>query len=294
MAHLSEHDASGLAIEASGRTIRLKWHRLRRRLSDPLFSAEAAALGLLIGASMELDLRIRADGGFAVLHNARIDRETTGTGPVAAMTRADFAGCFYADGKRPVLMSEDLAAMLAGAHREAVLQFDMKDDFAAIGDRGVAHLAQHFAATPGHLMISGASTKLIAEIRRHLPSVRRGIDPTDDLVAVYAASGKDAVRERLIAHIRSGTAPGIVYLEWRLILRAAREGLDLIGLSHDHGIEVDAWTFNPARPDAGFSNSEMQRLSEIVGLAPDQITTDEPLALERAWRAGGAIQGLIP
>ena len=57
---------SGLQIVAAGHVTRLKWHRLRRSLADPEFGAAVMAEGFWVGASMELDLQVRGDGGFVV------------------------------------------------------------------------------------------------------------------------------------------------------------------------------------------------------------------------------------
>ena len=59
---------AGLQISHLGHVIRLKWHRLRRSIADPEFGAAVMADGFRLCASMELDLQVRADGGFVVLH----------------------------------------------------------------------------------------------------------------------------------------------------------------------------------------------------------------------------------
>ena len=53
-------EAPGLQIEFEGHSTLLKWHRLRRRMADPLFSAEVMAEGFRAGASMELDAMTQA------------------------------------------------------------------------------------------------------------------------------------------------------------------------------------------------------------------------------------------
>src|SRR5262245_28846636 len=131
---------SGLAITHEGHATRLKWHRLRRSWDDPLFSADVMAEGFKLGASMELDLRIRGDDGFVVLHDDLLEGETTGRGEIAKLSRAQMQDARFPDG-RPLTFSEGLASMLSTAHPDALLQFDMKDDFAPIGGRGVSHLA---------------------------------------------------------------------------------------------------------------------------------------------------------
>ena len=59
--------ANGTSILLEGRPTRLKWHRLRRSMRDPEFGTAVMTAGFALGASMELDLRVRGDGGFVVL-----------------------------------------------------------------------------------------------------------------------------------------------------------------------------------------------------------------------------------
>lgn len=275
----------GLAIEHNGRKTRLKWHRLRRRLSDPLFSAEVMAEGFRLGASMELDLRVRADGGFVVLHDESLDRETTGGGIVAQRTRADMRDLEFADSPRPLIFSEDLASMLKAAHPDALLQFDMKDDYAAIGERGIAHLAEYFSNIPASVIVSAHDPELIEAAKEHLPGLRRGIDPSPGLGHILETNGLAEVGRTLLADLRGPSAPDTVYLYWELILAARRGGLDLIDLCHSEGKLVDAWTFTLSNPEAGFSDTEWEVFHQLIDLQADQITTDEAIATEAAWHA---------
>lgn len=281
---------AGLALIRNGHVTRLKWHRLRQRLSDPLFDAKSIQQGFALGASMELDLRVRADGGFVVLHDATLDRETTGTGTIADMSRDDLRGIHFDDSAlaipgapRPLLLSEDLAALLAKAHPDALLQFDMKDDLERIGAAGVDHLARFFSDSPAPIIVSGASLDLIRALRLRVPSLLRGIDPTDKLLAMWREQGLAAVERDLLADLRGPTAPHTVYLHWQLLLRSMSDGLDMVALCHAEGCKVDAWTFTLKSPSAGFSQTEAADFSALMALRPDQITTDEAPATEAAY-----------
>lgn len=276
--------AQGLELRHEGHRTRLKWHRLRRSWDDPLFSAEVMAEGFRLGASMELDFRVRGDGGFVVLHDERLEGETTGQGEIARMTREAMAGARFTDG-RPLIFSEELAGMLSRAHPDALLQFDMKDYLSAIGARGVAHLATHFADPPCPIIISGDDSNLIVAVREQLPGLLRGVDPTNMLVDLIRREGWGGVAAALIREIEGPAAPDTVYLHWKLVLEAADRGIDLIGLCHERNAKVDAWTYTLADPAAGFSDEEWLQFSALMALRPDQITTDEAIATERAWMA---------
>ncbi|MBB2683951.1 UNVERIFIED_ORG: glycerophosphoryl diester phosphodiesterase [Rhizobium etli] len=277
-------DGQGLEILHEGHRTRLKWHRLRKRFADPLFSAEVMAEGFAAGASMELDLRVRADGGFVVLHDEDLEGETTGHGPIAEQRLSDLRDIRMQGGERPLILSEDLAAMLQAAHPAALLQFDMKDDYEAVGAQGIAHLAAHFQEIAASVIVSAGSLDLIVAVKEKLPHLLRGIDPTDKLYDIRQAGGWKAVEIELRADLRGPTEPDTVYLHWPLILDAAKDGLDMIALCQDEGKRVDAWTFTLKDAEAGFSEKEWPSFSALMALKPDQITTDEAPATERAWR----------
>lgn len=276
-------DAQGLEISHEGHRTRLKWHRLRKRFADPLFSADVMAEGFAVGASMELDMRVRADRGFVVLHDEELDGETTGHGPIAQKSIGDLGDIRMKDGDRPLILSEDLAAMMQSTHPAALLQFDMKDDYEAIGARGIEHLAVHFRDIAASVIVSAGSLELIVAVKEKLPHLLRGIDPTDKLYGIGQASGWKAVEMELRADLRGPTEPDTIYLHWPLILDAAEEGLDMIALCQDEGKRVDAWTFSLKHPEAGFSDEEWRNFQALMALKPDQVTTDEAPATERAW-----------
>jgi glycerophosphoryl diester phosphodiesterase len=235
------------------------------------------------GASMELDLRVRADGGFVVLHDAELEGETTGVGAIAAKTGAALSSVRMKQGGRPLILSEELSAMMQMTHPQALLQFDMKDDYATIGEKGIAHLSAHFSNAAASIIVSGACLDLIVAVKERVPRLKRGIDPTDKLVDIYRQDGLSAVERELLIDLRGPTDPDTVYLHWPLILRASRGGLDLISLCQSEGRRVDAWTFTLKRPDIGFDNEEWANFQALMALKPDQLTTDEAPATERAW-----------
>lgn len=273
----------GLEITAQDHVIRLKWHRLRRSLRDPLFSVDVLHEGFRVGASMELDLRVRWDGGFVVLHDDDLCGETTGRGLINGMTRDDLSAVRFKDAPRPLLFSEDLAELLSSGHPEALLQFDMKDDFDTVGPAGVRHLVEQFGSRTQSLIISADCLHLITAMAEQLPDLRRGIDPTYRLIAAFKAGGAAQVETDLKAEIAGPTEPDMVYLAWPLLLQLQQAGLDMVALCQAEGKQVDAWTFTPSNLSTGLTPVEREQFLAIVAMKPDQITTDEAVALERAW-----------
>ncbi len=270
----------GLQIMHRGHEIRLKWHRLRRSMGDPEFGAAVMAEGFRLGASMELDLQVRGDGGFVVLHDETLDRETTGHGAVSSRTRAEIAALRYRQQDCAPILSEDLAQMPGAAHPEALLQFDMKNNAAEVGALGIAHFATHFAQHSG-LIVSGGSIPLIRSLAECLPNLKRGYDPTDDLSTL--SPDLAAMERHLTAVLRDDVKPDMVYLQWEMVVEAAAQGLDMVALAHADGVRVDVWTHRMADPAKGFTDAEWNAFSALLALSPDQITTDEPLATESAY-----------
>lgn len=275
----------GLGIVHEGGRTRLKWHRLRREATDPEFGLGVLKTGFSLGASMEIDLQVRGDHGFVVMHDAELDRETTGRGLLREASRDTIHTLQYRESAGPLVTSEELAGLLGESHPDALLQFDMKNEMDEVGAAGVAHLAQHFSSMAQRIIVSGGSLALINALGDAIPGLRRGIDPTDRLVETWQARGLTAMENQLNEEIGAARVPEMVYLSWELILAAAAKGLDLIASCHSAGCAVDAWTFNPADPQIGFSAKEWQQLDALVALNPDQITTDHSLLLESQWLA---------
>lgn len=102
--------------------LRFKWHRLKRRRSDPPFLRANLEAGLDAGAPLELDLRATSDGHWVCLHDATLERETNGSGPVREQPRAALErlrqraedGTLLAD---PPLFLDELAAAAPGIAR---------------------------------------------------------------------------------------------------------------------------------------------------------------------------------
>jgi glycerophosphoryl diester phosphodiesterase len=276
--------AAGLQIISNGHVTRLKWHRLRRSMQDPEFGLAVMRQGFAVGASMELDLQVRADGGFVVLHDDVLEGETTGQGRVADHTGPQLAALRYRHQDCAPILSEDLAAMLGAAHPEALLQFDMKNTLDEVGLRGLDHFAAHFADRAQGIIVSGGSIPLIRALARRVPGLKCGYDPTDDLLDLWP-QGLPMVESRLRDVLRDEVRPQMIYLQWEMVLQASRLGLDMIAMAHAEGIVVDAWTHAMAQPAAGFTDAEWAEFAALIALRPDQVTTDEPVATETAWAA---------
>ena len=130
----------GIRLLRDSHTTWLKWHRARKTAADLPFTGERILEGLKLGASVEVDLVRHGGGGFAVLHDFLLDRDTTGHGRVADTSPELLRTLFLRgrDGRptahRPMLF-EHLCALIAAGQDispAAVLQLDLKEDASAL------------------------------------------------------------------------------------------------------------------------------------------------------------------
>jgi glycerophosphoryl diester phosphodiesterase len=275
--------ADGIAIVRGGHRTLLKWHRARKQAGDLPFTGERIIEGLRLGASVEVDLVKHADGGFAVLHDFSLDRDTTGTGPVAAAPAATLRQLVLRDGEgRPtshqVMLLEDLCALLADNTAfapDGIVQLDLKEEAdGAIGPREIEGFSRAVGPVAAHFILSGGSAENVERLAVAVPGLAAGFDPcskeamaelerTRDFSAFVAGAVVAAPRAKMI------------YLEYRLVLAAADAGFDLIGAFHAAERRIDAYTLKVADETA-------RGIAErLLSLRVDQITTDDPVGLER-------------
>lgn len=271
-----------ISIDRNGHRTWFKWHRARRQGSDPVFTGRRILEGMRLGASVEVDLVVHGDRGMAVLHDLTLDRETTGSGRVrdtAAQTlrSLNLRGNDGAPIADKVMLLEDLAALLArdGAHPDALLQLDYKEDAAALDAEIVANFTAALAPVARQFIISSGDAASVAMLSAGLPNVSIGYDPChggtlDELRATgsYAAFVADAVA--------AAPKATLIYLAYPVVLEADKSGFDLIGAFHAHGRRVDTYTLQRADAE-GIAIAE-----RLIALKVDQITTDDPQGLGAA------------
>ena len=120
-----------------GRTVRLKWRKLRRFADDPPFARRNLRAGLASGASLEVDIRALACGRFVCLHGPLLEHETTGQGPVAQVDAAAVSRLqMRAGGEPPLLLDELVQIMRTGpTHPSALVQLDLYGGIDTVAER---------------------------------------------------------------------------------------------------------------------------------------------------------------
>jgi glycerophosphoryl diester phosphodiesterase len=273
--------AEPLHARHDGRSAVLKWHRARRCADDPAFITARILQGLRAGASVEIDINPLACGDFAVIHDATLDRETTGTGPVAAIDGDTFAHLHRRaeDGAptvEPALTLSALALALGDAAGQgALLQLDLKCGDADLTPLHAAKLAASLAPLTADVILSGGDAAAVLRLTAAVPGLLQGFDPChDDAFVSLARSG--AFDAFAAAALAAAPDAAMIYLDLRLPLLAAGQGADLIAPFHRAGKRVDCYTLPETTPDIA---AVARRL---ITLGADQITTDDAEGLAQA------------
>lgn len=267
--------APTVIVHAAGRTW-LKWHRGRRRLADFEFDPQRIREGMRLGASVEIDLRRHAGGGFAVLHDETLDRATTGSGPVRLASAEALRALHLRDNGGAATdvgvallgdLCRDLAAAAIG--EGALLQLDLKEDSSTLSDSDIGAFARDVAPVQRHMILSGGDALAVRRLAKALPQMQTGHDPCHfGAREALEVSGDDSgFVGRALAE--AGTAR-MIYLDIRLILDALGRDFDMIGAFHAAGRRVDAYTVQALAPGT------VDLCRRLMALGVDQITTDDP------------------
>ncbi|MGC5627596.1 glycerophosphodiester phosphodiesterase family protein [Georgenia sp. Z1344] len=231
----------------------------------PENTAEAFARASAVGLTyLETDVRVTADGVAVAFHDATLDRVTELTGPVSTRTWAELAATPVLGGG-PVARIEDLLAWFPDAR----FIIDIKEA-AAIGPL-VAAVRRTRAAD--RVCVAGGFDGWLAELR--------------DRAGVTSALGWQSLF-RLYVAAMSGTHPprrlaeggAFAHAAWRLnqlvIMGNPRVAGRLVGMAHDLGLRVVAWTVD-APADVRC----------LLDQGVDGIIADDAAQLVRTFRSGG-------
>ena len=271
-----------LYIDRNGHRTWLKWHRGRRKATDPVFTGARILEAMRLGASVEVDLVVTADKGFAVLHDTTLERETTGQGAVAATSDAAIRALHLRGndgapiGER-VMLLDDLCALMAegGVHADALLQLDYKEDETVLDARALDNFAEAVGPVAAHMIVSSGSAAAIGMLTQAVPGMKKGFDPSDERKFRTAlAEGK----LQGFADDAMAAMPGadLIYLHWEIVTQSQDAGFDMVAAFHRYGTRIDAWTIREVTP------ATLAQVERLLDLKVDQITTDDPEGLYAA------------
>ena len=268
-----------VSVTRAGHRTFLKWHRARRRASDPVFTGARILEAMRLGASVEVDLVVTGDKNFAVLHDMTLDRETTGRGPVAATSDAAIRRLRLRDNDgapsdNPVMLLDDLGALLATAavHPDALLQLDYKEDETALDDRALMRFARATTPFARNMIVSSGSATAVRMLTGAVPGMRSGYDPSDE-DRFRSALARGRLQHFVDDALAAAPDAELIYLHWGIVTGAADAGFDVVAAFQGHGKRIDAWTIRSV--DA----ASLAVVERLLALKVDQITTDDPEGL---------------
>jgi glycerophosphoryl diester phosphodiesterase len=277
--------SAGVELRHGDRTVRLKWHQLRRAASDPSHDRTNLRLGIERGASLEVDIVATRDGHFVCLHDDDLACETTGEGLVRDRDRAGIERLRQcANDGRPLdsvpLFLDELLETLAGAPADwpGRLQLDLKQPVELVDSAITERFATLVEPVARHLMLGGTEWRAVEKLGRAVAGLRLGFDPLD----IHEAAPPDSTAEfqalgaYTLAHAKGAS---IFYFHIPIALRGLELGVDLIAMAKAERAEVDAWRLEPE------DDLATERLARLIEAGVDQITTDSPEALERLWES---------
>lgn len=213
---------------------------------------------LALGADyLELDVHLSRDGEVMVIHDATLERTTTGSGPVRERTAAELGALFLKDRSgavtaEPVPTLDQVVALAAAGKRQMLLEIktdEKRRRYPDIEEKVFAVLDRH-RFTPFAIVMS-----FEAETWRRLRQLR----PDARVGALYSARMLPASEiERELASLHQAGI-GFVGLEQRLASADVARRARLAGLT------LGVWTVN-----------ERDAIERFVGQGVGVVITDRP------------------
>jgi len=219
-------------------------------------------------AAFELDVRLTADEQLAVIHDATVDRTTSATGPVSALTAAQLAqldarSTFPEWPATPeptgVPRLQDVLDVYAAHVRFAIeIKSDSPDRLERVGAQVVEHIERYHLL--GRVAVSSfdrVALEIVHRLRSDVP---------------LAFIGAFDTPEYLAAALRLGCAQVDVPLKTGTV--------DVVREAHEHGLRVVGWQGNTP-----------QDIENLLAWGVDGMTSDYPSRALALLRQRGITTG---
>ena len=265
----------------NGRKVLLKYHRLLSGVHPhPPNSMTALGRVLADGAEVvEFDIRLTQDENFVLIHDATLDRETTGRGPVGQATEAQFTALRLRDSNEPPATLAKVTGILREVDRPMKVQVDLKEaapishEVATLLLRAIVPVREN----PHITVVVGCMGDWNLRLLRRLdPTLGVGLDfgyyldaPVDNLVRLptrinaYGYLDDHPLGYRRLLPVRAyledrmdvllDLVPGAdeVYVRKEFLLQALADGINPIAFIHERkpGMLVDVWTLYAQEQD---------------------------------------------
>jgi glycerophosphoryl diester phosphodiesterase len=292
-------------LDYRGRQVLLKYHKFNSGRSERPPNS-LSALDELLGAELaviEFDVGLLAGGAFALLHDARLERETTGVGPLRAITASQLKALALRGSSEPPSTLAEVAARLRSYPRPLKVQVDLKEvlPLELTEARGLLQALEPLRENASLRVVVGCLADWNLRLLRRLdPHLLVGLDPAfylhaptptlqlplptrlnaygyvDDHPLGYRRALPVAryLEDRLDSLLYQLPGAVEVYLHKGFVAQALEDGFNPIDHLHRQaGSFVDVWTINGDDPGAA------QDLRMALEAGADQITTDTAAAL---------------
>lgn len=260
-----------LSIFYQNRIVRLKWHKLRRRIFDAPFLRKNLIAGAKLGASLEIDLRQLACGNFVCLHYPLLENETTGIGLVKSAKSEDIIQLRMLEtpNQAPLLLDQIVEILKSvSLHPKFLLQLDIKG---SITEDGINLLAATISPIANHIVAGGKDWSSIVKLANIIPNIKFGYNLPD-----YFRGDQNAWDNFIEYNMNEASLAQTLYISWRLFTDSIADGINLVENLKAQNFIVDCWTIDP-------EYHSYKDLQIILDLGVDQVTTNRPRALCRMW-----------
>jgi glycerophosphoryl diester phosphodiesterase len=291
--------------------ILLVHHAANRDHAHPPTSLPALQACLEAGArAVEVDISLMADGQFALLHGPMLERETTGSGPIAALTSEQVRALHYVRQGQPtqvpVGLLPDALDLLRRYPGTVELQLDLKPDVYS-SDAVLSKLVASLQPLKDRIRVTSPSDWALRRLRALDPELPLGFDPllyleidygpdSDPTVPPFRRGAYGYWDDHPLSTRRWGPAAvylaaraeglwaqapagAIWYIDAALLGQAVDDGFDWITHLHSLGAEVDAWTLDAHKPE------RVALAKRLAAAGIDRITTNNAPALSQVLDA---------
>lgn len=264
-----------------GRSVLLKYHRLLSGVHPHPPNSLAALRRVLADDAevIEFDVGLTLDQRFVLLHDATLERETSGRGPLRQVTEAQFKSLLLRDSEEPTATLAEVVGVLRAVRRPLKVQVDLKE-LEPISDGVGGALLEAIAAMREHPRISVVAGCLgdwnLRILRRLDSGLAVGLDfayyldaPVDGLMRwpsrlnAYGylddhplgyrrlLSPKAYLEDRMEVLLELVAGASEFYLRKEFLLQALADGLNPIQFIHERkpGALVDVWTLHAHEPN---------------------------------------------
>lgn len=266
-------------LEYDGRRVILKHHRLLDGAHPHPPNSISALRAVLAGhaEAIEFDVRLTGDDAFVLVHDATLDRETTGRGSVRQVSSREIAALRLrgAADEAPAMLA-DVITVLRDHAQPVKAQIDLCEE-STLSDSAAAALIDQIVsarANPSvHIVVGCEDAEKLLALRRIDPSLRVGFDVTGPFDAPEAEVMR---RLGLIEDVSE------YYLPKPFVLQTIARGFNPVAFVHERrpGALVDVWTLYADEPDIA------RTLWATLNAGADQITTPAAIPLLAIFNRG--------